>query len=135
GRELARASSLLVRLSDPPCLLASDGNFDVGQLYSADEEVVFEAARPILLNGIEVISRPDLGDRAIFLTPAPIGEMQRRPENGLWREFEIARPGCWSTAFAPSVESSLSSFRAWPISPSGPWLANQRCGPRHFRAR
>jgi hypothetical protein len=45
------------------------------------------------LNGIEdVISRPDLGDRAIFLTLAPIGEEQRRPENDLWREFEIARP-------------------------------------------
>jgi hypothetical protein len=55
--------------------------------------VLFEAARPILLNGIEeVISRPDLGDRAIFLTLPPIGEAQRRPENELWREFEIARP-------------------------------------------
>jgi hypothetical protein len=55
--------------------------------------VLFEAARPILLNGIEeVISRPDLGDRAILLTLAPIGETQRRPESQLWREFEIARP-------------------------------------------
>jgi hypothetical protein len=54
--------------------------------------VLFEAARPILLNGIEeVISRPDLADRAIFLTLAPIGEAQRRPESELWREFEIAR--------------------------------------------
>jgi hypothetical protein len=45
------------------------------------------------LNGIEdVISRPDLGDRAIFLTLSPIGEAQRRPEADLWREFEIARP-------------------------------------------
>ena len=40
----------------------------------------------------EVISRPDLGDRAIFLTLAPIGEAQRRPESELWREFETARP-------------------------------------------
>ena len=55
--------------------------------------MLFEAARPILLNGIEeVISRPDLGDRAIFLTLAPIGEALRRPENELWREFEIAWP-------------------------------------------
>jgi hypothetical protein len=55
--------------------------------------VLFEAARPILLNGIEeVVSRPDLGDRAIFLTLASIGEAQRRPESELWREFEIARP-------------------------------------------
>ena len=45
------------------------------------------------MNGIEdVISRPDLGDRAIFLTLLPIGDSQRRPESELWREFEIARP-------------------------------------------
>jgi hypothetical protein len=42
--------------------------------------VLFQAACPILLNGIEeVISRPDLGDRAIFLTLTPIGDAQRRP--------------------------------------------------------
>jgi hypothetical protein len=35
---------------------------------------------------------PRLGDRAIFLTLAPIGEVQRRPESELWREFEVARP-------------------------------------------
>jgi hypothetical protein len=65
----------------------------VRQLYTDDEEVLFEASRPILLNGIEdVISRPNLRDRAIFLTLAPIADGDRRPECGLWREFEIARP-------------------------------------------
>jgi len=86
-------SGLPVWLSDALCRLASGGSFAVRQLYTDDEEVLFEAARPILLNGIEeVISRPDLGDRAIFLTLAPIGEAQRLPESELWREFEIARP-------------------------------------------
>src|ERR1700758_1280347 len=80
-------------LSDALCRLATGGSFAVRRLYTDDEEVLFEAARPILLNSIEdVISRPDLGDRAIFLTLAPIGEEQRRPERELWREFEIARP-------------------------------------------
>jgi hypothetical protein len=80
-------------LSDALCRLATGGSFAVRQLYTDDEEVLFEAARPILLNGIEeVVSRPDLGDRAIFLTLAPIGEAQRRPESELWRAFEIARP-------------------------------------------
>jgi hypothetical protein len=68
-------SGLPVWLSDALCRLASGGGFAVRQLYTDDEEVLFQAARPILLNGIEeVISRPDLGDRAIFLTLAPIGE-------------------------------------------------------------
>src|SRR3989454_5254440 len=86
-------SGLPVWLSDALCRLASGGSFAVRQLYTDDEEVLFEAARPILLNGIEeVISRSDLGDRAIFLSLAPIGEAQRRPESELWRAFEIARP-------------------------------------------
>ena len=80
-------------LSDALCRLASGGSFAVRQLYTDDEEVLFKAARPILLNGIEdVIGRPDLADRPIFLSLAPIGEAKRRPESELWREFEIARP-------------------------------------------
>jgi hypothetical protein len=39
-----------------------------------------------------VIGRPDLGDRAIFVTLSPIAEQDRRPELKLWREFEIERP-------------------------------------------
>jgi hypothetical protein len=86
-------SGLPVWLSDALCRLATGGSFAVRQLYTDDEEVLFEAARPILSNGIEdVVSRPDLGDRAIFLNLAPIGEAQRRPENELWREFEAVGP-------------------------------------------
>jgi hypothetical protein len=50
-------------------------------------------ARPILLNGIEdVISRPDLADRAIFLTLPPIADEHRRSERQFWRDFGVARP-------------------------------------------
>jgi hypothetical protein len=38
-------------LSDVLCRLATGGSFAVRQLYTDDEEVLFEAARPILLNG------------------------------------------------------------------------------------
>ena len=80
-------------LSDAFCRLASGGSFAVRQLYTDAEEVLFKAVRPILLNGIEdVIGRPDLVDRAIFLTLGPIREEQRRSETELWREFELARP-------------------------------------------
>ena len=86
-------SGLPAWLSDALCRLASGGSFAVRQLYTDDDEVLFQAARPLLVNGIEdVISRADLADRGIFLTLAPIGEHQRRSETELWREFEIARP-------------------------------------------
>jgi hypothetical protein len=80
-------------LSDALCRLASGGSFAVRQLYTDDDEILFHAARPLLVNGIEdIVSRPDLADRAIFLTLSPIGQQHRRSETELWREFEIARP-------------------------------------------
>jgi hypothetical protein len=49
-------------LSDALCRLATGGSFAVRQLYTDDEEILSDATRPILLNGIEeVVSRPDLG--------------------------------------------------------------------------
>jgi hypothetical protein len=87
-------SGLPTGLSDAFCRLASGGSFAVRQLYTNDDEVLFQAARPLLVNGIEdVVSRPDLADRGIFLTLAPIGEQQRRSEAELWREFARARSG------------------------------------------
>ena len=86
-------SGLPAWLSDALCRLASGGSFAVRQLYTDDEEVLFKAARPTLLNGIEdIIGRSDLADRAILLTLGSIGEEQRRSETELWREFELARP-------------------------------------------
>jgi hypothetical protein len=53
---------------------AGGGSFAVRQLYTDDDEVLFQAARPLLVNGIEdVISRADLADRGIFLTLAGVG--------------------------------------------------------------
>ena len=64
-------SNLPPWISDALCRLASGGGFAVRRLYSDQDEVLFEAARPIILNGIEdVITRPDFADRAIFLTLA-----------------------------------------------------------------
>ncbi|MEZ5782393.1 MAG: hypothetical protein R3D70_12350 [Rhizobiaceae bacterium] len=35
--------------------------------------MLFDAARPVILNGIEdIVTRPDLADRAVFLTLEPI---------------------------------------------------------------
>ena len=67
--------------------------FSTRRLFIDQDEILFAAARPVILNGIEdIITRPDLADRAILLMLAPITERQRRPENALWREFELARP-------------------------------------------
>src|SRR5262249_5243038 len=79
--------------SDPLCRLASASAFPTRRLFTDQDEILFAAARPVILNGIEdIIPRPDLADRAILLTLGAIAERQRRPEHALWREFELARP-------------------------------------------
>ena len=86
-------SGLPAWISDTLCRLATGGGFAVHQLYSDQDEVLFDAARPVILNGIEdIVTRPDLADRAVFLTLEPIAEQRRRPEAELWAAFELERP-------------------------------------------
>jgi hypothetical protein len=86
-------SGLPAWISDTLCRLATGGGFAVRQLYSDQDEVLFDAARPVILNGIEdIVTRPDLADRGLFLTLEPIPEDRRRPEQELWAAFEAERP-------------------------------------------
>ena len=86
-------SGLRSWISDTLCRLATGGGFAVRQLYTDQDEVLFDAARPVILNGIEdIVERPDLADRALFLTLEPIPEKRRRPEAELWAGFETERP-------------------------------------------
>src|SRR5262249_54677454 len=72
-------SGLPAWISDTLCRLATGGGFAVRQLYTDQDEGLFHAARPVILNGIEdIVARPDLADRAVFLTLEPIPEDRRR---------------------------------------------------------
>jgi Domain of unknown function (DUF3854) len=80
-------------LSDALCRLATGGGFATRELYANDEEVLFDAKRPILLNGIEELAtRSDLLERAIVLNLPTIPEDKRRTEARFWQDFEAARP-------------------------------------------
>ena len=80
-------------ISDTLCRLATGGGFAVRQLYSDQDEILFNAERPVILNGIEdFVTRPDLADRAVLLALEPIPEKRRQPEGELWRTFEAERP-------------------------------------------
>lgn len=86
-------SGLPAWISDTLCRLATGGGFAVRQLYTDQDEVLFDAARPVILNGIEdIVTRPDLADRAVFLTLEAIPEDRRRPEAELWAAFDAERP-------------------------------------------
>ncbi|HXG72469.1 MAG TPA: hypothetical protein VNJ04_17840 [Gemmatimonadaceae bacterium] len=80
-------------LSDGLCRLSTGGGFATRSLYENREEQVFEARRPILLNGINsVASRADLIDRAILLTLPTIPDERRRDEKSFWAAFGGAQP-------------------------------------------
>lgn len=86
-------SSLPPWLSDALCRLATGGGFSTRRLYSDDEETLFAAMRPTILNGIEdFVTRADLADREIEMHLLPIPEECRKTEAELWAEFEAARP-------------------------------------------
>jgi hypothetical protein len=80
-------------LSDALCRLATGGGFSTRELYTDSEEVLFDAQRPTILNGIEELaSRGDLLDRALILYLPSIEEQKREPESKFWSAFEGARP-------------------------------------------
>lgn len=87
-------SGIRPELSDALCALATDGGFATRQLYADDEEAIFNARRPVILNGIdEPATRPDLVDRSISLWLKRITEDARRTEEAILADYERVRPG------------------------------------------
>jgi Bifunctional DNA primase/polymerase, N-terminal/Primase C terminal 1 (PriCT-1) len=80
-------------LSDALCRLATGGGFATRELYTDDSEKIFEATRPVLLNGIEgVATRGDLLDRCLMLYLPPIPPDRRMAEKKFWRLFRKRCP-------------------------------------------
>ena len=130
-------------ISDTLCRLATGGGFAVRQLYSDQDEVLFDAARPVILNGIEdIVTRPDLADRALFLALEPISEELRRPEQELWAAFEAERPrmlgvllDAVSVGLKQLPHSGWRSCRGWPTSRCSRPPVRRRCGPQGTSGR
>ena len=78
-------------LSDALCTLSTGGGFSTRKLHSDDEEMVFEAKRPVILTGIqEIATRGDLLDRSLLLYPKVLTE--HRDEGELDAAYEKALP-------------------------------------------
>jgi putative DNA primase/helicase len=94
-------------LSDGLCRLATGGGFATRMLHTDREEMIFEGQRPIILNGIPLLTaRADLADRAVTIHLRSIPEHERRPEDILWTEFEAKRPAILS-ALLVGVSAAL----------------------------
>ncbi|MGA9996644.1 MAG: DUF3854 domain-containing protein [Pyrinomonadaceae bacterium] len=90
---LDNLSRLPVWLSDALCRLSTGGGFATRTLYENDEETLFMAMRPIILNGIEELAtRSDLLDRSLIIHLPAISPDKRKTEAEVWQEFEEIRP-------------------------------------------
>jgi len=79
--------------SDFLCRLATGGGFATRELYSNDEETIFNQKRPVIANGIETLAvAGDLRDRSIVLDLPRISAIRRRTEREFYRELERVRP-------------------------------------------
>ena len=130
-------SRLPVWLSDALCRIASGAGFGTRGLYTDDEEVLFDGARPIILNGIEdIVERPDLAERSIFSTCEPIADENRLSEDEVREAFAATHPSVLgalldavSTGLRDRIRDPAAQAAAHGrLRPSGRSPASRRCG-------
>jgi hypothetical protein len=80
-------------LSDTLCRVSTGLGFSTRTLYENDEETLFDACRPIVINGIGVLgTRSDLLDRTIELELPRIPDERRQDEAQFWAAFDREQP-------------------------------------------
>ena len=122
-------SHLPLWLSDGLCRLATGGGFATWALFTDEDEVLIDAVRPIIFDGIEELAtRGDLLERSIPLYLPEIPMTKRVPEEEFWKGFDQAWPsmlGGLLTAVSaalrelPSVKMKgyprMADFAKWSV--------------------
>jgi hypothetical protein len=82
-------TKLPVWLSNGLCGLATGTGFTIRSLGTDDDEAIFVAQRPIIINGIsDFVEKADLGDRSFYLHLPRISDLTRRTEQAFWADFD-----------------------------------------------
>jgi hypothetical protein len=129
---------LPVWLSDAMCVLSTGGGYRTRTLFENDEETIFDAIRPQIMNGLEEIAtRSDLLERCILLHLPKL--VTAKPEKEFWKDFYEAQPrilGALCTAvqgalyamqqgYTLSDLSRMADFELWACAATAelPWNA------------
>jgi hypothetical protein len=103
-------STLTAWQSDALCRLSTGGGFAARELFTDDRELVINAQRPIILNGIDdFVSRGDLIDRSIFVSLPRIVPARRRGDQSFWAEFD----GDYPALFGAVLDAVAGGLRFW----------------------
>jgi len=124
-------------LSDGFCQLSTGGGLSVRKNYTNTQEQIFDAVRPVIINGIDDLAvRSDLADRAIVIDLPTISDKERMAEKEFWSKFDKAKPYILgsliqgvSTALKNLKSTDLKSkprmadFTQWVVAgePAMPW--------------
>jgi len=121
-------------LSDALCRLATGGGMSVRTLFTNTEETVFDAMRPLLLNGIpDVGTKGDFAERSVILYLPQIPPEKRMREKDYWSNFRKVEPyilGALLTAISGGLRDRdcvrllhaprMSDFAHWAVAMEKP---------------
>lgn len=120
---LDNLSSVPPWLSDGLCRLATGGGYSARALYTDSDEIVIDVQRPTILTGItDVVTAPDLLDRALVVELEAMPPDARKTERELFASWTAARPRALG-ALLDAVSCSLRRRDAVEL-PSPPRLAD-----------
>ena len=120
-------SAMPAWLMDAQCRISTGGGFATRELHSDNEETLFDAKRPQILNGIDdIATQADFMDRCIVVTLPVIPDQSRILEEDLWKEFDDLRPRIlgallnavsMAVKFAPTIQlpayPRMADFTRW----------------------
>jgi hypothetical protein len=97
--------------SDAACRLATGSGFATRELWTKDQETVFDGMRPLIFNGIsEFATRPDFLERCLVLVLPTIRPDQRRSVEDLQQDFEKH----WPDIFAGLLDALSAVLKNMP---------------------
>lgn len=86
-------SAVSTEMSDGLCRLASGGEVINRRLYTDDEELHYQASKPLILNGItEFATAPDLLDRSVLCILDPVSPQKRKLLSTMSNQLEKSKP-------------------------------------------
>jgi len=122
-------------LSDAICRLSTGGGFSTRLLYTNEEEALFNAQRPVILNGIDdIVTRGDLLDRSLMIELPKIPDNKRLTEREFWSRFDDQRAGILGFLL-DGVSARYEIFRTFRFLGCHGWLIlprDVRCGTRNW---
>ena len=127
-------------LSDAFCQLSTGGGLSVRKQYTNTQEQIFNAVRPVILNGIDDLAvRADLADRSIVIELPSISDKNRVSERELWARIENDKPyilGSIINGVSEALKNlskvnlktkpRMADFTQWVVAaePAMPWKNN-----------